>query len=192
MLLRNTPYRALAVVYTAAILIGIFEYSRDPGNVPDIYGDSVRNFPMAVARLYPGRPESEYLLGRRLEAIVENRFNRVDMQRDPAMLRQFLNDWNVSLHESAQHYERAIDLGMKSEEDLLYNYAITLIRIRADPRRIDQAIAAWRYHFPFSERRALELRRQAIERELRQFPVAVPDVPSPDAATRPERTRDGA
>ena len=79
---------------------------------------------------------------------------------------------DVNLREAAQHFERAISMGLKSEESLYYNYALTLIRIQGDPVRIDRAIADWRREFPFSERRELEQRRKSIELQLRNLPAA--------------------
>lgn len=168
-MLRSTPCRSLAMVYVLAALAGLVEFHRRPANVPvgaDTDGNPVRNFPEAMATLFPNRAETEYLLGRRCEVIAERRFKSSVLQRNPKLLPQFMNALNDDLQEAARHYERAQALGLKSEENLDYNYALTLMRIRADPARIDNAIATWRRNFPFSDRRDLEQRRQAIEKQL--------------------------
>lgn len=178
---RSTPYRSLIVVYALAAVVGICEFIHGPANSQseiDIYGDPARNFPEAMVKLYPGRPETEYLLGRHFEAAAGRRFSQEELQRDPRLLQQFLTELNVNLREADKHYERALAMGLKSEENLLYNHALTLIRIQADPRRIDRAIAAWKRQFPFSDRRDLQLRRQSIDAQLRQLkPAAEADKP---------------
>src|SRR5579864_1720291 len=138
---RITPYHSLAVVYTLAILAGSCEYSRGPAvsnGERDIYGDPDGNYPETMARLYRDRPESEYLLGRRLEAEASRRFNQEQLHRDPKLLEPFMAELKSTLEHAALHYERALDLGLKSEEHLYYNYALTLIRIEAEPDRIDR------------------------------------------------------
>jgi tetratricopeptide (TPR) repeat protein len=168
----RTPYRPLVLVYVVAILAGINEFRRGPADVrreAEIYGDPVRNFPEAMATLYPNRAETEYLLGRRDEAVAERRFHTGELQRDPTLLPRFMNAFTVDLKAAARHYDRAQEMGLKSEENLDYNYALTLMRIRAEPARIDRAIATWRRNFPFSTRRDLEQRRQSIEKQLRQL-----------------------
>ncbi len=49
-------------------------------------------------------------------------------------------------------FEEALATGDRTNEDLLYNYAITLVSLQADSKDIDAAIASWRYNFPFSDR----------------------------------------
>jgi hypothetical protein len=166
----STPYRSLAMVYVVAALAGVLEFQRRPASVSgaaDTYGDPVRNFPEAMATLFPNRAETEYLLGRRCEVIAERRFKSGELQRNLELLPEFMKGLHDDLQEAARHYERAQALGLKSEESLDYNYALTLMRIRAKPARIDQAVATWRRNFPFSDRRDLEQRRQAIEKQLR-------------------------
>lgn len=167
---RSTPYRPLAIVYVLAALAGLMEFHRRPADVQreaDAYSNPVRNFPEAMATLFPNRAETEYLLGRRFEIIAERRFKSSALESNPDLLPQVMKALNADLQEAACHYERAQALGLKSEENLDYNYALTLMRIRAEPARIDQAIATWRRNFPFSDRRDLEHRRQAIEKQLR-------------------------
>jgi hypothetical protein len=179
---RITPYRTLVVVYAIATLVGICEFLRWPINVnadPDMYGAPAPNYPETMARLYHRRALTEYLLGRRFEALATRHFNREELQRNPELLQKFLSDLIVELQSAARYYENALAAGLKSEEDLHYNYALTLIRIGADHSRIDRAIATWRYHFPHSDHPDLERRRQAIERERRQL--------LPEAASRMER-----
>ncbi len=166
----KSPFRTLTVVYALAILAGIVEIVGGPSREPDIYGDPKRSFPDAFARLYPGSSEAEYLLGRRFEAAAGRNFNQDELRRNSVLMQQFMTEVNGSLREAARHYERAIAMGLKSEENLYYNYALTLIRIQAEPDRIDQAIAMWRQNFPYSARRDLEERRKSLEQLLRQLP----------------------
>ncbi|MBS0204340.1 MAG: hypothetical protein JSS49_15660 [Planctomycetes bacterium] len=170
MMLRKSPFRTLCVVYLLAILAGFYEgvtKSTHSQPDPDIFGDPVRNFPEAMARLYPGTPEAEYLTGRRIEAIAGERAAR---KRGSQPLSDVISEMNVDLRVAANHYERAIQMGLKSEENLYYNYALTLIRIQAEPAQIDRAIADFKRYFPHSSRRDLRQRRRLIEEELRQLP----------------------
>lgn len=179
---KNSSLRTLSILYVLVILAGLFEYLGTPTKKrpePDIYGGPRRNFPEAMAHLYPGSSEAEYLLGRRFEARAGNGYNREEVVRNPALLKQFLQDVQADLTQAARHYERAMQLGLISEENLYYNYALTLIRLREDPAKIDRAIATWKRNFPFSDRRDLTERRQTIEEQLRQVPV-VSSIPGPN------------
>jgi predicted CXXCH cytochrome family protein len=173
----RAPYRSLFIVYAVAILAGGVEFFRAHSHrraEPDIYADPARNFPEVMSRLYPGSSEAEYMLGRHFEAGAGRNFDPTELQRDPRVLQEFVNALNRDLRKAARHYELAIGMGLKSEEALYYNYALTLMRIQADPERIDRAIFAWRHDFPFSDRRDLEQRRQAIEKQVRQLPAPEP------------------
>jgi tetratricopeptide (TPR) repeat protein len=157
----NSPFRTLAVIFGVAVVAGIWEYVVGTRHERDIYGDPHYNFPDAMARLYPGSAEAEYLLGRKLES--ESIRKSISVTGT-----QLTRDAQSSLKEAARHYERAINLGLKSDENLYYNYALTLVRIQSDSEKIDRAIAAWRKNFPYSTRRSLDERRRAIENQLLQ------------------------
>lgn len=167
----KSPFRTLFVIYAAAMMAGICEYIVNPSSrVPDSYESPVHNFSTAVSRLYPRTAQAEYLLGRQFEVQAGQGFNRDEMQRNPAALTQFMSSLNADLTKAARHYKRAIAMGLKSEETLYYNYALTLIRLRDDPTRIDRAIADWRRNFPYSNLRDLEEQRKLLEEQARQLP----------------------
>lgn len=166
---QKAPYRTLALVYGLALLAGLIEYFSGKPREPDIYGNPQRNFPEAMSRLYPGSSESEYLLGRHFEAAAGRNYRPEEASRNKAMAEQFIRDLNANLREAARHYERAIELGLKSEENLYYNYALTLMRTQADPKQIDRAIALWKQNFPYSTRTDLEARRASIEEQLKKL-----------------------
>ena len=172
--MKYSPYQTLFVVYSLVILSGTWEFFSRPAKPapePDIYGSPAPNLPETISKLYPNRPESEFLLGRRFETLAGRGYRQDEIQRNPELLQKFVDDLDAKLCEAAQHYERAIKLGFNSEENLHYNYALTLIRIQADPGEIDRAIAVWRKNFPLSDRRDLQQRRQSIEQQLRQLPT---------------------
>ena len=158
---RNSPFRTLAVVFAVGIVVGICEYVIGTRHERDIYGDPRHNFSDAMARLYPGTAEAEYLLGRKLESeSIRKSVSGAGTQLTP--------DAQARLKEAARHYERAIEQGLKRDENLFYNYALTLVRTQADSEKLERAIAAWRKNFPYSIRRPLEERRKSIENQLLQ------------------------
>ena len=53
--------------------------------------------------------------------------------------------------EAVVHFRRALDAGVKTNEDLLWYYAMALLYTDADEAEIDAAIANWRRNFPHSE-----------------------------------------
>src|SRR5262249_46434488 len=52
------------------------------------------------------------------------------------------------LPEARRLFEAALATGIKTEEQLFYHYACTLILLKEDPKTIDAAIARWRMNFP--------------------------------------------
>lgn len=80
-----------------------------------------------MLELYPDSAEVQYKLGRIFESqhdLIRARF----------------------------HFENALKTKVKTDENLVWHYAVTLVRLNADPRLIDEAIANWRYNFPESEK----------------------------------------
>jgi hypothetical protein len=59
---------------------------------------------------------------------------------------------NGNLPEARARFEAALATGERTNEDLLYYYAVTLVKMDADPEEIEKAVAAWRFNFPFSSR----------------------------------------
>jgi predicted CXXCH cytochrome family protein len=181
---RKSPFRTLLVVYVPVVLIGVFEFFSGSGHSkyePDIYGDPTRNFPDAMKRLYPGRPETEYMAGRRFEATASRKAERGELALPDAM-----KELNAGYREAARHYEQAIAAGLKSDESLFYNYALVLIRLRAKPERIDRAIADWKINFPYSVRQDLNERRRMIEALLQKLPEG--SDPGRDGDSREQRS----
>ena len=161
---RRSPLKLLFAVYFVAVLAGLCEVYSGPRiqmlNL-EIYGSPGHNFPEMMWRMYPDRPDSEYMLGMEFDAGA----TRQMMIHGPQFQPQSTDEVTEGFREAAKHYERAIHMGMKSEERLYYNYVLALIRIRADSDRIDRAIADWRQHFPNSTRPDLAQTRQAMERQ---------------------------
>lgn len=156
------PFRWLALVCVVAIAVGFQEYNR---RRVDIYGDAQHNYPEAMATLYPGIAQTEYLAGRKAEVLAGSGADPREIQQRPELLEKFLADLHQQLEEARGHYERALAAGLRSEENLQYNYALTLMRLRADPEQIDRAIANWRRDFPHSTLRDLQSRWLAIQEE---------------------------
>ena len=159
------PFRWLALVCVAALAVGYREYHRQ---TVDVYSDEQRNYPEAMAQLYPGTAQAAYLAGRREEAMAVRGLNPAKLQR-PEELKRFLDEFHQRMAKARAHYERALQGGLRSEENLHYNYALTLIRLRAEPGLIDRAIADWRRNFPHSTLRDLASRRPAMEEELERL-----------------------
>ena len=59
---------------------------------------------------------------------------------------------NGDLRRAREKFEAALATGNKTNEALLYYYAVTLVRMKADPAEIESAITAWRFNFPYSSR----------------------------------------
>jgi hypothetical protein len=59
---------------------------------------------------------------------------------------------NGNLPEARERFEAALATGERTNEDLLYYYAVTLVKMEADPEEIEKAVTAWRFNFPYSDR----------------------------------------
>lgn len=63
-----------------------------------------------------------------------------------------LADYNQQKYtEALAHFRKAVATGVKTNEDLLWYYAMTLLYVDGDEAEIDQAIGNWRRNFPHSE-----------------------------------------
>lgn len=82
--------------------------------------------PYIWAQLYPGSVETQYSIGRVL--IGKGEFEK-----------------------AREHFETALATGSKTNEALLYDYAVTLVHLEADHSEIDLAISKWRHNFPYSK-----------------------------------------
>jgi hypothetical protein len=158
------PFRWLALVCVLGIVVGYLETHRQR---VDIDHDQERNYPRAMAELYPGTARAEYLAGRQAESLAMSGVNAQEMQQRPELLEKFLADYEQKLKDVKVHYEKALAAGLRSEEDLQYNYALALMQLRADPAEIERAIASWRRDFPHSDR-DLKAKWLAIEDKHRK------------------------
>ena len=52
--------------------------------------------------------------------------------------------------QALRSFERALATGIKTNEDLLYNYALILILMKKDSKIVNAAITDWRLNFPNS------------------------------------------
>ncbi len=130
-----------------------------------------------------------------------NVFNEVfpqspDADFDRGVLRYAAKDYPQAL----AHFRQALASGVKTNEDLLWYNAITLLRLKADEAEIDAAVANWRLNFPHSGKQdpywfyALSL---VIERgDPRDIQAAVslwrkksPDSPLPNPLEAPPEIR---
>jgi hypothetical protein len=149
------PYRSLAVIYGVVLIIGIGEFVIKRKRPPDhqqIFIDPVHNFPDTVDKLYPQRAENYYFRGRRAEISLPYPFTMLDVQR--AQLA------------AANHYEQCLAAGLRSDENVIYNYALALMRSQSDPARIEVVIQQWRRDFPNTVRRDLADRHKEIQLEF--------------------------
>ncbi len=126
-------FRLLGVVLLLAGIAAAWEFSH-----PDSETSSGnRKYPYVMRELYPQSARILYT-----EAV------------------SLVIDGNLSA--ARKKFEAALATGDKTIEDLLYYYAVTLVRMNADPQEIDEAVANWRFNFPFSSRTDP---RAALERE---------------------------
>ncbi|MBC8355373.1 MAG: hypothetical protein H8E66_25630 [Planctomycetes bacterium] len=106
------------------LLAALWELTEpDPEGSPNL-----KVFPSMWAELYPESAATYYVLAR---AAAE--------QGD--------------LEEARLHFERALAKEDKTNEDLYYDYAVLLVRMRADRKALHQAVSDWKRYFPMSARR---------------------------------------
>ncbi|MGE3316390.1 MAG: hypothetical protein AB7O26_14840 [Planctomycetaceae bacterium] len=116
---------------------------------------SKKSEPAAKAPAAPGAPASNFGYGSR-------RANDDDEQLKDVLTELYPDSTDTLLNQGAEamirddddkaraSFQRAIDSGVKSNEDLLYLYAMFLIRENASKAEIDAAVERWHYNFPFS------------------------------------------
>jgi|CXWL01.1.fsa_nt_gi hypothetical protein len=146
-------YRSLLLIYGLAVFVGLGEYFQifrpdDTGS----YVDPVDNFPETITNLYPDRAENHYHLGRRAELSIPGGVTIAEFQRYQL--------------EIAEHYRQCLKAGLRSDENVIYHYALALMRIEADPAEVEAAIEQWHRDFPTSKRRDLAERYAAMRREF--------------------------
>jgi WD domain, G-beta repeat len=81
-----------------------------------------------VQALFPDSPESDYIRG------MNAKYLRYD------------------LAEARRYFERALSSGIKSHQELFYDYAVVLFLMEGNSAKTDAAVAAWRKNAPDSTR----------------------------------------
>lgn len=168
---RKSPFRTLIAVYALVLVAGICEVTLDRGQ----QSSKATDFSTVMTRLYPNAAETQYLLGQQWEGRARQLIRKIDPSADEQQ------ELERVLREAARHYELAISRGMKSEENLYYNYAAILLRLHDDPKRIEQAVALWRRQFPNSTRPLLDGEEQQAKNPLK---LLSPDVSQPSSDER--------
>lgn len=121
--LRN--YRILLVFYSLGFVVALWEWTS-----PEPDADRVpAGYPEVMAALYPDHPDTLYFRG--VQAFY--------LQRD--------------MQQARRYFEKALSNGLKTNENLLYLYAATLVRLQEDPQVIEAAVNNWRRNYPDSEMR---------------------------------------
>jgi hypothetical protein len=132
---RLQQYRFLAIVCGLAILAGLWEFwkNRERSPMPHPVKTGAPHVPevppdrRVYGEVFPGTPNAEFDRG--MDFYLEQDYGS-----------------------AAEHYRAAISTGVKTNEDLLWYYALTLLRLRADEAEIDAAVANWRRNFPHSDK----------------------------------------
>lgn len=83
--------------------------------------------PYVMRDLYPDSPRVQYAMG--VQAVM-----------------------NGDLRQAKRIFEEILARGEKTNEDLLYYYAVTLVRLESPQSEIEDAVAQWRFNFPYSTR----------------------------------------
>ena len=159
------PFRWLALICVLGIAIGIAEINRP---IVDIERDPERNYPRAMAELYPGSAQVEFLAGLQATPRALNEAQTKELQEHPEQLEAYLAEHRRQLEKARGHFERALSGGLKSSQDLRYQYALTLMKLDADRETIEREIAAWRRDFPHSNYEDLQTQWASIQTALRK------------------------
>ena len=116
-------YRFLIFIVLLSLVAGVWEYT-DPD--PDKNAEPP-SYPYVMLELYPDSTRNLYTRG--MQSYLNRDF--------PAA-----RNW----------FEKALEPGIKTDENLLYYYAVVLVHLNANGDEIDAAIAQWRRNFPHSSR----------------------------------------
>lgn len=77
----------------------------------------------------------------------------LDLYPDDATMQYQLGAQAVKrgdFEKALEHFENGIATGVKTDQNLLYFYAATLVHLKADPAQIDQAVTRWKENYPGS------------------------------------------
>jgi hypothetical protein len=127
-------YGFLMIVYVPALSLAALEMHRrlyQDGAAPDAESAKLQSrysfeYAKLFEEIYPESPRSESYKG----------------------LSALLNEKNPQ--KAREHFESALATGFKSDEQLLYYYALTLVLLKEDPEKINAAVRTWRVNFPKS------------------------------------------
>jgi hypothetical protein len=122
------------IVYVPALLLAAVEMRGriyQDGAAPDAESAKLQShytfeYAKVHEEIYPERPRSESYKG--LAALLS--------EKNPQKARE--------------HFEAALATGFKSDEQLLYYYARTLVLLKEDPKKINAAVRNWRVNYPRS------------------------------------------
>ena len=117
-------YRLLLIVLLVAAISLVAELSARKSSKPA----NNSALPITLLNLYPESADTYYLVG--MQHIISGD------------------------HLKARFYlEKGIATGDRTNEDLLYAYALLLTRLPGTTQEVDAAIALWKFHFPTSRRK---------------------------------------
>lgn len=156
-------YRNLALIYAVALVVWLGEYRRGMKE-DDVYLAPHSKYTEVISQIYPQRNEPQFYAGFRSVASAKLDETPDQIREDPARAELAVKKWEQELAAAAEHYQRSVEGGMISQEMLFYQYALTLMRLRADAAQIDKAIADWRRNYPYSRLRPLEEWQSTIDR----------------------------
>jgi hypothetical protein len=124
-------FRFLIIVYGLTLAAATWELVGRPGAgakppAPSAPAPSPPGYVPVLSSLYPDDAKTLYYAG----------------------VRALFSEHNPK--EARRHFERAVKMGVKTDEQLLYYYAVTLILDGADQKEVDEAVANWRRNHPAS------------------------------------------
>ncbi len=128
-------YRFLIIAYGLALLAaiweiagGIYDEEKAPNEqIRQTEQRHVKDYAKFLQEFYPDSSRAQYYRG--IEALIAQ---------------------PPRLEEARRHFEDALAPGVKTDEQLLYYYAVTLVLQGEDPEKIEEAIADWRWNHPRS------------------------------------------
>jgi hypothetical protein len=118
-------YRFLLYVLAIALFAAYWEVT-DP-QVDKSLQQTPPGYPEVIGTMYPDREDSLFLQA---------------MQARTA----------GNLSQARELFERAISTGVKTDENLYYEYLATLIEMDAEQADVDAAAKLWRTNYPFSKK----------------------------------------
>lgn len=121
-------HRLILVLYAVAVALGSLEIAGRPAT-PEATSTDASGLPPDAAlilELYPHSPEADHVRG------VQAQYLRFDLQ------------------EARRCFEKALATGIKSNSNLLYDYAVVLYLMQAEAGEVDAAIARWMRNDPAS------------------------------------------